>query len=552
MAGTGTIAKKISKVRTFRDDVAAARGQGEAKEEREDGGASEAIEPTLPRAQTIFRPPEKRPGADSMPPAGTAHQAAAPVIEKKKETPKSPAKDEPVMPVVKNELVIPATPARTSQPIKIEAVPKSIDADHLLSVMDTGADIVEGSIVTDKKRGRFQLLPSMLDAAREWLTEEKEDWQEKVEEKKRAVPTVRPIEKRKEIVEKAAKQSALAPKDDHLQLAKKLPETVKEGKPPKQEALTIKEKSSVAAPVWKHFTGEEAVREEPAGTPTPADVPKAEPTDVPAVSLIPEAPKPPEAAKAPAAEPAATRETPRPVPPPPAVTKLPAAKVVRQRSGLMNLLGRLAVYTFMAAVALGAAGGGIGLVWWLGQSWNQPAPVATAPAAAPAALVRYDQLVRLPLQSGREQFWTAVLSSDHSADLTVIVPTIEEVPATADNVLTAMNWRADGAFLRNIEDINIGFYRGAPFIVLRVISFDTAFGGILAAEDDLSADLSAAFGSSTAAISDFADDTVRNHDIRVQKNAGGGETMVYGFINRNTILIARDRDTFATVAEAIR
>ena len=147
-----------------------------------------------------------------------------------------------------------------------------------------------------------------------------------------------------------------------------------------------------------------------------------------------------------------------------------------------------------------------------------------------------------------------------------IYPTIrtEEnivIPADAKMILATLSLRAPGSFTRAITDITFGSLNGTePFILIKATNFDTAFGGMLDWEPDMSADLSPLFGLPVTQSFDpyartdtqirsafFRDTIVSNKSVRVLVDAQDNERLLYAFVTPNIILIAPNTETFNTI-----
>lgn len=585
MADAGTVTKKIARIRTFRGDVELARGGGAAAAPRTAVPAAPPPTQPAPSGQTIFRAPATPPAPVPVKPKSEASDIPSPAMREvpaaaitQPAAPKDPSLSVPVPPPTPLPSKGPAilTPAK-SEPAPPMATLQSLAAgneDELSVLDDSDSYIADGNIITDQKRDRFSLLPSIWQSIRSWFAEEKEAMEEKAAEKRRSIPTVRSIEERRAIVEKAAKQSALAPKDDYRQLQAKLPPIARE-KVPEAAPIIVRGKSEAPKPGWSHFTDSQG-REVPEAAPkaTPAIPP--EPAKIVAAPAIPPViPPPPVETKLPTEAAAPTPEEPpvvieaKPAPPPAAEPAAPPAppeaaprkpevKVVGRRSSGQSLLwlGRAAVYAATVLVSISAAAAGAGLVWWLIGSAGPGAPTVQTPAPeAAAALINYDERVDLPLPARREELWQGILSAPGrgGAEVALINPVMSGgAAATTAEILAVMNLRASAAFLRNINEVNFGRFRDKPFIVFNITAFDTAFGGILSAESTLPADLTLFGTADASSIYRFVDDIVQNHDVRILQNELGQEGFVYGFVNRTTLLIAADRDVFAGAARRVR
>lgn len=124
-----------------------------------------------------------------------------------------------------------------------------------------------------------------------------------------------------------------------------------------------------------------------------------------------------------------------------------------------------------------------------------------------------------------------------------------DVAADLNDTLGVFTPEAPGSFLRSITALGFGSYRGAPFIVIKTSTFDTALGGMLAWEPHMSRDLAPFFGTEGAA-STFSDTLHANRDIRVLADTDG-DRIVYSFLNRSTILVSTDRSVIEDLSPLI-
>lgn len=526
---------QLSRVRTFKDDLA--RAQGGAPEP---APAPVLAKPAAPKLPPVLVPPKPLPPLRPATKAGTE----APIIEHLKADPD-----------IEAEL---STLSKRQSPIDNER----------LNVMDADDVVADGTIITDQKRERFKLLPAMWEATKGWVDQGQKAWEEKKARELAAVPKVSKIENRQEIVKKAAEKSALSPKDDHREVAKRLPETFPAVAP--KPSVVIKKKGPEAAPNWSHFEGQP---ETPISQPKPqapkaaevlATISTAPPVIPPPprkTEAVPVAPKPVEikapivasAPLPPAPKPEVPKAEPRFAPPPRRGFHLPAP--VR--------------YGLLALVAVGAVGGGLALTLWLlpaeGPNLVTPTPGNTILPSPGNTMVSNAKLVEIPLSSRRTDLYSTMLKTANVGDLVIFVPTRNGHEAATTDLLSVLSWDADAAFLRSLKSIEFGNHQGRFFMVAEVTSFDTAFGGLLSSEEDLSANLDPLFGTtvkesvatdqegnSLITIPRFRDDIADNHDVRVLEDELGNERLVYGFTDKNTLIMATDRETWSAVARLAR
>lgn len=480
-----------------------------------------------------------------------------------------------------------ATPTPVREPVRV-----------MEAIGDSGS---RGTVITNQKRGRFRLLPSIVQAIIEWYDDTKRGFQKRAEKKRLAIPTVRTIEERKETIKKAATVSAISPKDDYAKLAAKLPPKTQPNLAIKQPVVTIAKKEAVPAPSWGHFENETTGPETPTASVPPAE-PKATVVQVPVVPTpppppiaVPVAPEPkiivpPVETQPPIPMPA------EPIPPPPLSTPAPiaqpepikpVAKPVMPVATEPVTVGigrrqtpvtapkktpparrnfRWLFYVGVVTTAIVATVGGASLVTWLlgdGSSDNTPVVSNDLPTTY-VTPVPQTSISRIVLPRTRLDWYSRVAEVEAN-DLVTIVPInniggAESLASSAD-VLAALALRVEPALIRSIKEITFLKSDGKLAIILKVTSYDSSFGGLLLSEKLLSSELAPLFGPVVTATykvgvgtgaPEFIDELADNRDVRVLKDEMETERLVYGFIDQNTIVIAPDKETFSSIAARLR
>ncbi len=94
------------------------------------------------------------------------------------------------------------------------------------------------------------------------------------------------------------------------------------------------------------------------------------------------------------------------------------------------------------------------------------------------------------------------------------------------------------------------FDTNEPFIILKVSDYSLAYPGMLKWEKDMSKDLGLIFkiqsenGTTTRA---FVDETIKNKDIRALKDSAGNSLLLYSFIDRQTLVIAKNENILSAI-----
>ena len=145
--------------------------------------------------------------------------------------------------------------------------------------------------------------------------------------------------------------------------------------------------------------------------------------------------------------------------------------------------------------------------------------------------------------------------------------------------MKALPLLAPDILMRNIRpESTVGIVHAGsetrPFFILKVSSYERTFAGMLAWEQDMRASLTQLYPSypnapvvsepepaatTTTTTSsttpfvipppavapvEFVDAIVRNYDVRILRDADGRSLMLYGYYNKETLIIARDEAAF--------
>jgi len=440
----------------------------------------------------------------------------------------------------------------------------SIKDDHRSNVAANISDDVEtGSIITDTKKDRFKLLPAIWHALTGWYQEKEEEIEDRLTPKE----MVEPGRTRADVIRQAAAGSALAPRDDHGQVSERLKHverTAVESSP-----VVIKDKAVVTQPSWS-YTKEETstetttpetnvtkpnnIQPEPTTIADDGYTPTAVPAPAPEQKPEPEQPLPPQP------EAPTTSELDQPISyVPQSVTAQTSqaqpkiaygASLSEPTSTSVRLQPSRTLMTIAIILAVTA---GVGVsVWFFGGNGGDSNVVTNSQANVPQTIAAQDT-VSVALGVNRETLLQSILVASASTNSTVtqIYPTHSAGPATTEEIMAVLDWRAPGGFVRGIKSIAFGKYRGqTPFIVLQVTSFETAFGGMLTWESDMSADLAPLFGETVRNTFDpnartstqtraafFVDKPVGTLDTRLLKDEKAADRIIYTFLDQNTILI---------------
>jgi hypothetical protein len=592
---------QVARVRTFADDLAAARSrQPEPATVEPPADPAPPQEPPTPKPV----PPPPAPPATPMPPP----PAAPATVETKPPIPKNPATPEP-----DDDLFV-AVDAPTETD---ELVPTSIE------------DMVEGGeIIRQKKRHKFKLLPAIGQSLKAWGKEKAEEIT--------AVPEPKRIEdpaKRSETIAAASEVSALPQGDDYATMVER--EAARE-KVSAEDTLQVTKTSEMPAPSWSSSLAPEQLE--------PAPVPEPEPDEAPETTAAPDTPEPPEAAPEPtppepepaADEPAAPPAThlftiehtgatpaaptnlptgtspaaqpdtatepeppapatpeavPEPTPPEPEPEAVPeptptppappaalepepdeAPKtpeplpepVVPETSETPGYAYRATPseaaprtkrsWLILGTVSATAVVLGITASIWLVQYLGQPER-ALAPAVPSPIIV--DRTQPVAIQGGGNTLLGDIGAAiaGGSTGVVQIYPIVADTGgstryATIAEYLSLVPLQADGSFQRNLTGVTfIGVNQSQVGIIFELANFETALAGMFRWEQRIVEDFGALIGNSPTG--QFVDTTSNNRDIRVATR-GDDTELVYTFIDQNTLLIATDRSVIGEVIDRQR
>lgn len=151
-----------------------------------------------------------------------------------------------------------------------------------------------------------------------------------------------------------------------------------------------------------------------------------------------------------------------------------------------------------------------------------------------------------------------------------------ETPLAGGALIKAMQLPAPDILLRNIsEESTVGIIHAGvetrPFFVFGVTSYERTFAGMLAWERSMARDLmtlypareagaltpaatSTAIGTSTPAYVEpvraqdtFTDAIVANHDVRVLQDTNGQTLVLYGYVGKDLLVLARDEAAYTAL-----
>jgi len=150
----------------------------------------------------------------------------------------------------------------------------------------------------------------------------------------------------------------------------------------------------------------------------------------------------------------------------------------------------------------------------------------------------------------RETVQLALAQSTETSGLTEIalVDTVTGREYTAATILNIFN-NAPSSIISNINSVRFGRINGDRFILLNITNKNAALGGMLLWEDSLERDLyDFITTTNVGTTTEYIDRTVNSKDVRSLSGAGV-ESITYGFIDNNHIIITGDISAFASIVE---
>ena len=245
----------------------------------------------------------------------------------------------------------------------------------------------------------------------------------------------------------------------------------------------------------------------------------------------------------------------------------------------------LMVTAAVAMIVLGGAGLGTA-AWYVIRSNTLPGGVLSAPS-----LVFADEQVRLTSAGPDLMSEIAALANEPVPDGHVLVLYLSEstttpkgkvieTPLSGGALVSAMQLPAPEILLRNVtSESTVGIIHAGsetrPFFVFKVSSYERTFAGMLAWEVSMAQDLMTLYPAKNAGslaptgtsepiatstptfaepvrpLPTFADAIVANHDVRVLKDTAGQTLMLYGYVTKDLLILARDEAAYENLVSRL-
>jgi len=237
-------------------------------------------------------------------------------------------------------------------------------------------------------------------------------------------------------------------------------------------------------------------------------------------------------------------------------SRAPVTVTQKRRNIVIPLLGG----AFIILIGIGVAAAA--------YSYTHKAPSAPIVAGVPS-LLTFDESKEVQGTGTALMQAIADVANGASVPGNIIVTYLTQngVPQPGGAILAALNMHAPDILLRNIDPAStVGVVNADgqtyPFFALKVNSYERTFAGMLAWEPTIAQDLqafypvysvaapvSASSSTSTQTVQAsippyFSDAVVANHDVRVLRDAQGNTVLLYGYHNKDMLIIARNEGAF--------
>lgn len=255
----------------------------------------------------------------------------------------------------------------------------------------------------------------------------------------------------------------------------------------------------------------------------------------------------------------------------------------RVRTAQTKMKGRtVALLAGGALLIMLGVGGVYGAYWYVARMNTLPTPLNVP------SLVFADERVRLEGRGPELVQALANVANEPLVDGNVLVVylsestttpkgAVREIPLTGGALIAALELPAPEILLRNISPVStVGVVSASPetrpFFIFRVTSYERTFAGMLAWEETMGRDLAPFYPSYAEGVAvteattlpiatgtpvvasepprallTFSDEVVANHDVRVLKDTAGNTLLLYGYSDKETLIIARDAAAFSTL-----
>jgi hypothetical protein len=483
-----------------------------------------------------------------------------------------PAKEE--YPAYENEVETPQDTALTRLQAEAEKIAAPTSESFFAQRGSSTIDSVEdGEIIRETKHKRFRLIPAMIEATAQWATGQKDAL---ASFRRQPNHPIAKAEARKEVIKEAVEKSAIAPKEDFHTVVARLKKVERK---PVQTGISLKEKTQMPKPQWSHIADTEGeaktlpavpqvMSSAPVTNAPEVSVPTPAPSQRPALSEEPLQTQPPVEVAAKTSTFVPTPQSQKkeaPVMPTPVVVKkqtVPSYTPTPVGNRFLSPVFLTICVVIMATIA------GVSASFFIFKKDEGNVIEKVAVYEVPTLIEGNTRAV--PLPSDRWMLLEALTSSlQENNTILQLYTTKEEAgverPASAEETLSVLTPQISGTFGRTIREIAFGGAAQDPFIIMKVTSFDAAFAGMLEWERTMSSDLTPFFGNTVVITFDpsartdtqvrdafFKDVIASNKNARVLLDEDGHERIIYTFVDQNTILITKTKETLDVLLPRMR
>jgi hypothetical protein len=208
----------------------------------------------------------------------------------------------------------------------------------------------------------------------------------------------------------------------------------------------------------------------------------------------------------------------------------------------------LAMWSIVFIVLAGIIGTG----YWYLSSLLPKTPITPSTSASASKIILADREKIIDASKLTRDTFISSFNKERANSLPL--SSIERISLgkiTAEKFLSLISVQIDTGFSRALEpDFELGL-RGLPtnsaFLIFKTRYYQTALAGMLSWENTIIDDVGAIFGVPAFGSANFVDKVVKNRDVRKFVNESGKEYLVWGFADKNTIIIADSEDTFLQI-----
>jgi len=233
----------------------------------------------------------------------------------------------------------------------------------------------------------------------------------------------------------------------------------------------------------------------------------------------------------------------------PPTTNLPSIPSP-QAEALRQKIKKLALWSILFVVLAGIIGTGY---WYLSSLLPKTPtiPAATSKTSSSKIILADSEKTISTAKLTRDTFISA-FNREKSGSLPL--SSFERIileKMTAEKFLTMLSAQTDDGFIRALEpDFELGL-RGLPtnsaFLIFKTKYYRTALAGMLAWEKTIIDDIGPLFSVPTSGTANFIDKVIKNRDARAFTNEEGRAYLVWGFADKNTIIITDSEDSFLQI-----